>query len=114
MRLRIIAVSGAAASVDRFDRTVAPAKAPTAPGTARRRTTFQSTLPKRQWEMPEASVVPSSAVWTTALAWAGPRPASAMRMVVEVTPKPMPRPPSTSCAASPARAMSRSVVMVGS
>ena len=71
MRLRIIAVSGAAASVDRFDRTVAPAKAPTAPGTARRRTTFQSTLPKRQWEMPEASVVPSSAVWTTALAWAG-------------------------------------------
>src|SRR4051794_10067139 len=58
---------GAAFSVDSDDSTVAPAKAPTAPGMP----SFQSTLPKRQWEAPAASVVPTSARCTEALAVAG-------------------------------------------
>src|SRR3954452_18993372 len=54
-------MTGAATSVERFDSTVAPANAPTAPGAPTRRTTRQSTLPNLQWERPEASVVPISA-----------------------------------------------------
>jgi hypothetical protein len=57
----MIDMTGAATSVDRLDRNVAPAKAPIAPGTPILATTFQSMLPKRQCEMPEASVVPISA-----------------------------------------------------
>ena len=52
-------MSGAAASVETDERTVAPRKAPTAPGTPRRSTSFQSTLPKRQCDVPAATVVPS-------------------------------------------------------
>ena len=51
---------GAAASVDSEDSTVAPRKAPIAPGPAIRATTRQSTLRSRQCEMPEAMLVPSS------------------------------------------------------
>ena len=76
---------GAAFSVDRADSTVAPRKAPTAPGTPRRRTRRQSTLPKRQCEAPAASVVPTSARCTEALAVAGLTPATTSREV-DVTP----------------------------
>ena len=65
------AIQGAAASVVSELRKVAPAKAPMAPGTPILRTTGQSTLPKRQCEAPEASVVPISARWTAAEAAAG-------------------------------------------
>src|SRR5699024_12241900 len=41
-------VIGCAASVDRFDNSVAPTKAAMPPGIAREKTIFQSTLPKRQ------------------------------------------------------------------
>lgn|GEM_PF-1587716 len=92
---RIPAIHGPAASVETELRTVAPAKAPTAPGTAIRPTTRQSTLPNRQWAAPEASVVPISARCTEALAEAGAIPASSSR-VVEVTPYAIPSAPSTS------------------
>ena len=78
-------ITGSAASVERLDRNVAPAKAPTAPGMPIFATTFQSTLPKRQWESPEASVVPISARCTVAEAAAGLVPIARSR-VVEVTP----------------------------
>ena len=64
---------------------MAPAKAPTAPGMPILATTFQSTLPKRQCEAPETSVVPISARWTVAEAAAGLVP-MASSSVVEVTP----------------------------
>ena len=63
----------------------APANAPTAPGTPTRSTTRQSTLPKRQWDRPDASVVPISARWTVAEAAAGLVP-MASSSVVDVTP----------------------------
>ena len=66
-------------------RTVAPANAPSAPGSAIRRTTLQSTLPNRQCAIPEATVVPISARCTDAEAAAGATPASSSS-VVEVTP----------------------------
>ena len=66
-------------------RNVAPAKAPTAPGSAMRSTTRQSTLPNRQWATPAASVVPISARWTDAEAAAGATPANSSS-VDEVTP----------------------------
>ena len=99
-----MAVIGFAESVAMWERRVAPVAAPIAPGTPRVRTTRQLTLPNRQWLSPEARVVPTSAAWTTADAWAGPMESS--RMVVDVTPKPMPMPPSTSCANAPAKMMS--------
>ncbi len=68
-------MNGAAFSVDSADSSVAPRNAPTAPGTPSLRTSFQSTLPKRQCEAPEASVVPTSARCTEALAVAGLIPA---------------------------------------
>ena len=64
---------------------MAPAKAPTAPGTPILRTTFQSTLPNFQCEAPEISVVPISARCTVAEAAAGFVPI-ARRRVVDVTP----------------------------
>ena len=76
---------GAAFSVDSAESTVAPRNAPTAPGTPSRRTSFQSTLPKRQWEAPAATVVPTSARCTDALAVAGFTPAASSREV-DVTP----------------------------
>ena len=76
---------GAAASVDSEDNTVAPRKAPIAPGPAIRATTRQSTFFSRQWEMPEAMFVPSSEMCTEADAAAGVRPASSSS-VVDVTP----------------------------
>ena len=110
MATKMSAVIGAAASVEILESTVAPINAAMAPGTPSRKTVFQSTLPKRAWLRPDIAVVPSSAVWTTAEAWAGPRPAR-RRMVVEVTPKPMPMPPSTSWAAAPATAIKIRVSM---
>jgi hypothetical protein len=65
------AIQGAAESVVSELRNVAPAKAPTAPGTPILRTTGHSTLPNRQCDAPEASVVPISARWTAADAAAG-------------------------------------------
>ena len=47
---------GAAASVDSEDSTVAPRKAPIAPGPAIRATTRQSTFFSLQWEMPGGDV----------------------------------------------------------
>src|SRR5690625_428834 len=41
-------VIGCAASIDRFDNSVAPIEAAMPPGIAREKTIFQSTLPKRQ------------------------------------------------------------------
>ncbi|GAA3150781.1 hypothetical protein GCM10020001_088010 [Nonomuraea salmonea] len=104
-------ITGAAISVDRLDRNVAPANAPTAPGMPILATTFQSTFPKRQWEMPEASVVPISARWTVADAAAALVP-TASSSVVDVTPYAMPRLPSTSWAArptSPSRMSARTI-----
>ena len=48
-------------------------------------TTSQSTLPNRQCETPDASVVPISARWTVAEAAAGFAPMASSR-VVDVTP----------------------------
>jgi hypothetical protein len=48
-------------------------------------TTFQSTLPNRQWDRPEARVVPISARCTVADAAAGLVPIASSR-VVDVTP----------------------------
>ena len=79
------AIQGVATSVDRLDSTVAPAKAPTAPGNPMRATTDQSTLRKRQCAVPEARVVPISARCTEADAEAGESPATRSREV-DVTP----------------------------
>jgi hypothetical protein len=82
---RISDMTGLAISVERFDRTVAPAKAPMAPGMPILRTTFQSTLPNFQCAAPDISVVPISAKCTVADAMAGLVPI-ASSSVVEVTP----------------------------
>ena len=81
----MIDITGAATSVERLDRTVAPTKAPIAPGTPILATTFQSTLPNFQCERPDTRVVPISARWTVAEAAAGLVPMASSR-VVEVTP----------------------------
>src|SRR5690606_40294497 len=47
-------------------RTVAPAKAPMAPGRPMRTTSGQDTLPNRQWDTPDVNVVPSLARCTPA------------------------------------------------
>jgi hypothetical protein len=82
---RISDMTGAATSVESFESTVAPRKAPIAPGTPTLATTFQSTLPNLQWARPEARVVPISARCTVAEAAAGLVPMASSR-VVEVTP----------------------------
>lgn len=109
---RITDIRGFATSVERFESTVAPAKAPIAPGMPMRRTTFQSTLPKRQCEAPETALVPISARWIVALIAAGESVVSATRKVVAVTPKAMPRLPSTSCPSSPTKATMTRVGML--
>ena len=81
----MIAISGAATSVDRFDRNVAPRKAPTAPGIPILATTAQSTLPNFQCAAPDIRVVPISARCTVADAAAGLVPMASSK-VVEVTP----------------------------
>lgn len=95
MHSRIAAISGAASSVDSADSTVAPRKAPTAPGTPSLATMDQSMFLNRQCEMPDASVVPISARCTAALAWAAATPDSTSR-VEAVTPNAIPSAPSTS------------------
>ncbi|PSK62419.1 hypothetical protein B0E53_05666 [Micromonospora sp. MH33] len=102
------AIQGAADSVEMELRKVAPANEPTAPGSAIRPTTRQSTLPNRQCEIPAARVVPISARCTEAEAAAGATPAKSSR-VEEVSPYAMPSAPSTSCAASPTRARTSSL-----
>lgn len=82
---RITAITGAANALDTPDRTVAPTKAPTAPGMPTRHTTPQSTLPNLQWDTPEATVVPISATCTVAEATAGLVP-RANNKLVEVNP----------------------------
>ena len=78
-------MTGAATSVERLDSTVAPTKAPTAPGRPILATTFQSTLPNFQWATPDIIVVPISARCTEADATAGLVPSASSR-VVDVTP----------------------------
>jgi len=82
---RIPAIQGAAAAVGIQESTVAPANAPTAPGTAIRPTTRQSMLPNRQCATPRASAVKTSARWTEAEAEAGVNPMISSS-VLEVTP----------------------------
>ena len=65
------ATIGSAASADSDDNATAPTNAPIPPGTASRETTFQSTLPKRQCAVPDASVVAISARCTLAEAAGG-------------------------------------------
>ena len=112
MRSRMVEVTGLAALRVRLLSTVAPRKAPAAPGMPSCRATFQSTLPNFQWLSPEAAVVPSSATCTTAEALAGVMVARVMSRVVEVAPNPIPRLPSTSWAIAPPRVISSSVRMV--
>ncbi len=85
MSTRMIDMTGAATSVERLARTLAPTKAPTAPGRPTLATTFQSTLPNFQWATPDIRLVPISAKWTVAEAAAGLVP-KASSSVVEVTP----------------------------
>ena len=66
-----------------------------APGTMRGSVVFQSTLPRRQCEKPDAAVVPSSDRCTLADATAGAMPAP-RRSEVVVTPYAIPRAPSIS------------------
>ena len=68
-----------------LERNVAPAKAPSPPGTAMMLTVRQSTLPSLWWENPETSVVPISEKWTAADAAAGATPV-ASSSVDDVTP----------------------------
>ena len=82
---RIVATTGTATSASRLTSSVAPANAPTKPGTASTPTVRQSVLPSVWWEMPETSEVPISEKWMAADAAAGPIP-PAMSSVAEVTP----------------------------
>jgi hypothetical protein len=83
--------------------TVAPTKAPTAPGTPMRTTSRQLTLPNRQCDRPDAAVVPISARWTLAEDTAGENPLDSSTVLV-VTPKAIPSAPSTSWPIRPASA----------
>jgi hypothetical protein len=83
--------------------TVAPAKAPMAPGMPMRATRRQFTFPNFQWDRPDVNVVPISARCTLAEATAGEKPLESSTVEV-VTPKAMPSEPSTSWPISPARA----------
>jgi hypothetical protein len=104
---RMAAINGAAFSVDSEDNTVAPVNAPIAPGAPNFRTIGQSMFLNRQCDSPEASVVPTSARCTAALAWAAPSPLSTS-IVEAVTPNAMPSAPSTSCAPTPTSVKIRS------
>jgi hypothetical protein len=61
----------------------APIAPPTMPGSARRQTNDQSTLPKRQCEKPEMPVVKTSAAWMLALAVTGGMPKLSITVVPE-------------------------------
>jgi len=78
-------IGSAASAVMNELKTTAPKKAPIAPGIASGQTLAQSTFPKRQWEAPEAAVVPTSAMCTLAEARAGAMPTVNNRLC-EVTP----------------------------
>jgi hypothetical protein len=86
--------------------TTAPKKAPIAPGTASGQTFDQSTFPNRQWDAPDAAVVPTSAMCTLADARAGAMPTVNNRLC-DVTPYAIPSDPSTNCAMSPTTAKIR-------
>ena len=79
------AIHGVATSVDRLERRVAPAKAPTPRARRGAGRSRQSTLPKRQWEAPETRVVPISERCTDAEAAAGASPTASISDE-EVTP----------------------------
>lgn len=100
-------MSGAADSVDRDDSTVAPANAPAAPGIPSLATSGQSMFLNRQCDTADASVVPTSARCTAALACADATPLSTSR-VDAVTPKAIPSAPSTSWAPRPTSVKIRS------
>jgi hypothetical protein len=87
--------------------TVAPAKAPSEPGTPIRSTSRQLTLPNRQCDSPEVNVVPISARCTLADDTAGENPLDRSTVLV-VTPNAIPRAPSTNCPIRPARAKTSS------
>ena len=94
---------GAATSPAMLLSTMAPMKAPTAPGSASMTTARQWTLPKRQCAVPDIRPVPILTTWIDADAAAGAKPTAASSVAV-VTPKPMPSEPSTSWAKKPMRA----------
>ncbi len=91
---------------------VAPAKAPTPPGTAMIPTVRQSTLPSFQCETPETRVVPISEKCTAADAAGGAMPV-ASSSDDDVTPYPMPSEPSMIWANRPTKARTISVFMHG-
>ena len=104
------ATHGFAVSAGRLERKVAPANAPTKPGTASTPTVRQSTLPSLWWENPETSDVPISEKCTAALAAAGATPA-ASRRVEDVTPYAIPNDPSMSWARRPTNPSTSSLRM---
>ena len=80
-------ITGAAALVDRTDKTYAPRNAPTAPGIAILPTTRQSTLFNRECEIPRRMLVPSSDKCTVADATAGlSRGSMVTNKVLAITP----------------------------
>src|SRR5215210_3895475 len=90
---RNTATMGSAASAVMNElNTTAPKNAPIAPGIASTQTFDQSTFPNRQWEAPEAAVVPTSAMCTLADASAGAMP-TANSKLCDVVPYAMPRDP---------------------
>ena len=78
-------IGSAASAVMNELKTTAPKKAPIAPGIASGQTFAQSTFLNRQWEAPDAAVVPTSAMCTLADARAGAMPIVNSRLC-EVTP----------------------------
>src|SRR5215208_5151772 len=78
-------IGSAASAVMNALNTTAPRKAPIAPGIASGQTFDQSTFPNRQWEVPDAAVVPTSAMCTLADARAGVMPTVNNRLC-DVTP----------------------------
>src|SRR5215203_2050775 len=82
---KIATIGSAASAVMNALNTTAPKKAPIAPGMANGQTFDQSTLPNRQWDVPDAAVVPTSAMCTLADARAGAMPTVDNRLC-DVTP----------------------------
>ena len=97
----MIATTGSAASAESAISSTAPTKAPMTPGMPIYRIIEQPTLPNRQCESPDASVVPTSAKCTLVEASAGATPTISNK-VVDVTPNAIPSESSTSCAMTPA------------
>ena len=69
-----------------LERNHAPATPPITPGMARWKKSDLSTFLSLIWERPDASVVGTSATWTTALASAEGSPATVLRNVRQLTP----------------------------